>query len=72
MNNPFENPNGAFWVLMNQEDQYSLWPSFLDIPVGWSVVYGEESRQRCLDYINARWTDMRPNSLKQQAEGREA
>ncbi|CUH95315.1 hypothetical protein P22_1385 [Propionispora sp. 2/2-37] len=64
MNNPFENPNGTYLVLINQEGQYSLWPSFLDIPGGWSVVYGEGNRQQCLDYINACWVDMRPNSLK--------
>ncbi|TYR81885.1 MbtH family protein [Priestia megaterium] len=63
MTNPFENENGTYAVLMNEEGQYSLWPAFLNIPSGWAVVYGEESRQGCLDYINSHWTDMKPNSL---------
>lgn len=64
MTNPFENENGTYLVLMNDEGQYSLWPAFLDIPSGWTAVYGEEGRQQCLDYINSRWIDMRPNCLK--------
>ena len=64
MTNPFENTNSPYVVLMNDEGQYSLWPAFLEIPSGWAVVYGEGNRQICLDYINAQWCDMRPNSLK--------
>jgi MbtH protein len=64
MNNPFENADGSYLVLMNDEGQYSLWPAFLDIPAGWTAIYGAESRQLCLDYIDSRWGDMRPNHLK--------
>lgn len=64
MNNPFENEHVAYVVLMNDAGQYSLWPDFLDAPDGWVAVYGGESRQVCLDYINAQWVDMRPNYLK--------
>lgn len=58
MINPFENADGTFVVLINDEGQYSLWPAFLDVPSGWAAVYGEDSRQLCLDYINSRWCDM--------------
>lgn len=64
MTNPFENANDTYVVLINDEGQYSLWPTFLDIPSGWDTVYGEECRQVCLDYINSRWIDMQPNSIK--------
>lgn len=64
MNNLFEDEKGVYAVLVNGEGQYSIWPAFLDVPSGWNFVYGEDSRQRCLDYINSCWTDMRPNSLK--------
>ncbi|SFL67658.1 MbtH family protein [Pelosinus propionicus] len=64
MINPFEDENGTYYVLNNQEGQYSLWPVFVDVPAGWSVIYGEESRMVCLDYISSQWSDMRPNSLK--------
>lgn len=68
MNDPFENEQGTYIVLMNDEGQYSIWPAFLDIPAGWTVIYGKESRQLCLDYINSRWTGMSPNRLKPQVQ----
>jgi len=64
MNNVFEDKNRTYVVLINHEDQHSLWPAFLDIPSGWEIIYGEESRQLCLDYIDLNWRDMQPNSLK--------
>lgn len=61
--NPFDDDNGAFFVLVNDEDQHSLWPVFADIPAGWRVVHGEASRAACLDYVEKNWTDLRPKSL---------
>jgi MbtH protein len=63
MSNPFDDPDGTFLALMNDEGQYSLWPSFADTPAGWTVVHPEDTRQACLDYIEQNWTDMRPASL---------
>jgi MbtH protein len=63
MENPFDNENGTFFVLVNDEGQHSLWPTFADVPAGWKVVFGEDGRQPCLDYIEKNWTDMRPKSL---------
>ncbi|NKQ55822.1 MbtH family protein [Amycolatopsis sp. K13G38] len=63
MTNPFDDENGRFYALVNDEGQYSLWPTFAEVPAGWRVVFGEDSRQACLDYIEANWTDMRPLSL---------
>lgn len=62
--NPFDDDNGAFFVLVNDEDQHSLWPVFADIPAGWRVVHGEASRAACLDYMEKNWTDLRPKSLR--------
>lgn len=62
--NPFDDDNGAFFVLVNDEDQHSLWPVFADIPAGWRVVHGEASRAACLDYVAKNWTDLRPKSLR--------
>ncbi|MBN2910704.1 MbtH family protein [Polycladomyces sp. WAk] len=64
MTNPFENADGTFFVLINDEGQYSLWPAFVQVPAGWTVVYGPESRQACLDYVDSKWTDMRPKSIR--------
>ncbi|WP_344425992.1 MbtH family protein [Amycolatopsis minnesotensis] len=63
MTNPFDDENGTFLVLVNDEGQHSLWPSFVAVPAGWTVVKQEDTRQNCLDYVNEHWTDMRPASL---------
>ena len=68
--NPFDDDNGSFFVLINDEEQHSLWPAFADVPTGWRVVYGEADRAACLDYIDQNWTDIRPKSLRERlAEG---
>ncbi|ONI75092.1 MbtH family protein [Actinosynnema sp. ALI-1.44] len=61
--NPFDDPDGTFHVLVNDEGQHSLWPSFADVPSGWTVVVRETDRQSALDYVEQNWTDMRPASL---------
>lgn len=63
MTNPFEDENGTYQVLVNDENQHSLWPTWIDVPAGWSVVFGEETRQKCLSYIEDHWTNIRPASL---------
>lgn len=63
MTNPFEDDDAAYLVLVNDEGQYSLWPSFAEVPAGWTVAKTEDTRQACLDYVNETWTDMRPKSL---------
>jgi MbtH protein len=61
--NPFDDENGTFWVLVNDEDQHSLWPTFANVPAGWRKVFGEASRADCLAYVEEHWTDIRPKSL---------
>ncbi|GAA3544193.1 mycobactin NRPS accessory protein MbtH [Amycolatopsis ultiminotia] len=61
--NPFDDEDGRFFVLVNDEGQHSLWPSFAEIPAGWRQVHGEADRQSCVDYVETHWTDMRPKSL---------
>ena len=61
--NPFDDDDGRFFVLVNDEGQHSLWPAFARIPAGWRIVFGEDGRQSCLDYVETHWTDMRPTSL---------
>ncbi|WP_328395266.1 MbtH family NRPS accessory protein [Streptomyces sp. NBC_00390] len=63
MTNPFENEDGTFHVLVNEERQHCLWPAFVLVPRGWDVIVAETDRQSCLDYIETNWTDMRPASL---------
>ncbi|MEV6954836.1 MbtH family protein [Streptomyces sp. NPDC051183] len=61
--NPFDDVEGRFLVLVNDEGQHSLWPSFAEVPGGWTVVLAENTREACLDYVETNWTDMRPCSL---------
>ena len=61
--NPFDDDEGVFYVLVNDENQHSLWPSFLDVPGGWRVVHGPDVKSACEAYVEASWTDMRPASL---------
>jgi MbtH protein len=61
--NPFEDEDANYFVLINDEGQHSLWPVFADVPDGWEVIFGEDKRQACLDFIEKNWTDMRPKSL---------
>ncbi|MEU7137798.1 MbtH family protein [Streptomyces sp. NPDC046261] len=68
MSNPFDDPDGRFYVLVNDEGQHSLWPSFVQVPDGWRIALEETSRQACVDYIEENWVDMRPNSLKAESE----
>lgn len=63
--NPFDDENGTFYVLVNDEDQHSLWPTFADVPAGWKVVFGEGNRADCLAYVEENWADMRPRSLRE-------
>jgi len=56
----FDDPNGRFAVLVNDEQQYSLWPSRVATPAGWRVVRPDGSREECLNFIDANWSDLRP------------
>ncbi len=52
MSNPFDDENGIFHVLVNDEGQHSLWPTFADVPPGWSIVLASTDRESCVDYVN--------------------
>ncbi|MFJ4190005.1 MbtH family protein [Kitasatospora sp. NPDC089509] len=63
MSNPFDDEQGTFLVLVNHENQHSLWPAFAEVPAGWRTVQGPSTRQEALDHIERSWTDLRPQSL---------
>ena len=63
MTNPFDDQDGTFLVLVNDENQHSLWPEFAAVPDGWRTVHGPDTRTACLDYVEREWTDLRPASL---------
>ena len=51
-------------VLINEEHQYSIWPSGKELPAGWLRVDKSGEKRECLDYIRENWKDMRPLSLR--------
>jgi len=53
-----------FTVVINDEEQYSVWWSEREMPPGWQAVGKEGTRQECLEYIEEVWTDMRPRSVR--------
>ena len=67
--NPFDDENGTFYALVNDEGQYSLWPAFAPVPQGWTVRHGPDGRAACLAHVETHWTDMRPASLIRRMEG---
>jgi len=55
-----------FEVVLNDEEQYSIWPVEKEIPLGWKKAGKQGSKETCLEYIKEVWTDMRPLSLRKQ------
>ncbi|MFI1016462.1 MbtH family protein [Streptomyces sp. NPDC020965] len=57
-----------YTVVINDEEQYSIWPKGRDIPAGWHEVGAAGSKDTCLQYIKEVWTDMRPKSLRERMD----
>jgi MbtH protein len=55
-------------VVINHEEQYSIWPAGREVPLGWKEVGKEGLKEECLAYIEEVWTDMRPLSLRKKME----
>jgi MbtH protein len=55
-------------VVVNHEEQYSIWPEYKDVPLGWKSAGKSGPKEECLDYIKEVWTDMRPLSLRKKME----
>ena len=53
-------------MVINHEEQYSIWPAHRDLPLGWKTVGKSGLKPECLSYIDEVWTDMRPASLQRQ------
>ena len=60
--------NAQYKVVINHEEQYSIWPTNREVPTGWKPVGKEGTRKECLAYIEEVWTDMRPLSLRKKME----
>jgi len=58
----------VYKVVVNHEEQYSIWPDYKEIPLGWKAVGKGGLKPECLAYIKEVWTDMRPLSLRKKME----
>ena len=63
-----EQDDTIYKVVVNHEEQYSIWPADRDNPLGWSDVGKVGRREECLEYIGQVWTDMRPLSLRRKMD----
>ena len=59
-----EEDTTVYEVVVNHEEQYSIWPADRELPLGWRLAGKQGLKQECLDYIEEVWTDMRPLSLR--------
>ncbi|MGU3362907.1 MbtH family protein [Methylobacterium sp. M6A4_1b] len=64
-----DDSEATFLVVLNQEEQYSIWPSFRPVPQGWAATGFSGTRADCLAHIDAVWSDMRPASLRRALDG---
>lgn len=58
MNRDEKEGNTIYVVVVNHEEQYSIWSAYREIPLGWQNVGKSGSKQECLEYIKEVWTDM--------------
>ncbi|HET9957186.1 MAG TPA: MbtH family NRPS accessory protein [Polyangiaceae bacterium] len=65
----FDSETIVFVVVVNHEEQYSIWPEYKPIPNGWRDAGKRGVKKECLEYIDRVWTDMRPLSLRRQMDG---
>jgi MbtH protein len=68
----FDREDAVYKVLVNGEEQYSLWPQYKEVPAGWREAGKQGSKAECLAFVEANWTDMRPLSLRQKMDGQAA
>lgn len=64
----FDDEQATFEVVMNHEEQYSIWPASRELPDGWSKVGKQGKRSECLAYIDEVWTDIRPLSMRRRID----
>jgi MbtH protein len=63
-----EDDRTTYVVVVNHEEQYSIWPEQRELPRGWSSAGKHGTKSECLEHIRSVWTDMRPLSLRRAME----
>lgn len=70
MNRDDKEDSAIYKVVVNHEEQYSIWPADRENPLGWREVGKSGAKTECLAYIKEVWTDMRPLSLRKEMQER--
>lgn len=60
-----DNAQTLYKVVINHEEQYSIWPADRESPLGWRDAGHQGTKDTCLNYVKEVWTDMRPLSLRE-------
>lgn len=68
MNRDEADDKTVYMVVVNHEEQYSIWPEYKEIPLGWRDAGKHGLKAECLAYIEEVWTDMRPLSLRKKMD----
>ena len=68
----FDDESATYRVVLNHEEQYSIWPADRTVPAGWRESGFSGLKAECLAHIDAVWTDMRPLSLRKSMAAQEA
>lgn len=68
MNTDDKEDTTIYKVVVNHEEQYSIWPADRENPLGWRDADKSGLKSECLEYIKEVWTDMRPLSLRRKME----
>jgi MbtH protein len=68
MYNDDEEDDRIYRVVVNHEEQYSIWPADRENPLGWRDGGKTGTQKECLDYVDEVWTDMRPLSVRKHME----
>ena len=68
--NPFDNPQGQFYILQNSQHQFILWPQHCALPAGWQVVCEPQSQEACQQWLARHWTTLIPGyyAVSQEAQ----
>jgi MbtH protein len=64
MSSPTAAPAETFRVVLNDEEQYSIWSADRDLPAGWRAEGTIGSKEDCLAHIDEVWTDLRPRTAR--------
>ena len=68
MSNDEQEDTTIYRVVVNHDEQYSIWPTYLENPLGWKDAGKSGNKAECLAFVKEVWTDMRPLSLRKKME----